>query len=93
MLEMMISSPVVRQAIQYQSAYFFSLAEAMVNRDAVWEMVLTQNFGMLRQARQFIDGSNIAEHLYGTVRIMASIMQVQRLEIAVLSFSNCPRTP
>jgi hypothetical protein len=43
---------------------------------------------ILRQALQFIDGSNITEHLHGAVRIMASIMQVQRLEIAVLSFSN-----
>jgi hypothetical protein len=45
MLEMMISSPVVRQAILCQGSYFFSLAREIFNRDAVWEAVLTQTFG------------------------------------------------
>ncbi|ORY56612.1 fungal-specific transcription factor domain-containing protein [Pseudomassariella vexata] len=88
-LEMMISSPVVRQATLCQSSYFFSLAQGMAN----WEAVLAQTrgaFGILRQSLQVIDGSgNITEHLHGAVRIMAGIMQVQRFEIAVLSFNNC----
>lgn len=91
-LEMMISSPVVRQATLCQSSYFFSLAGGIVSCDVVWETMLTQTkeaFGVLRHALQVIDGSNISEHLHGTVRIMASIMQVQRFEIAVLSFNNC----
>ena len=91
-LEMMISSPVVRQATLCQSAYFFSLARGTPNHDVVWETVLTQTrdaFGVLRQSLQVIDGSSIKEHLHGAVRIMASIMQVQRFEIAVLSFNNC----
>jgi hypothetical protein len=91
-LEMMISSPVVRQATLCQSSYFFSLTRGTANRDVVWETVLTQTrdaFGVLRQALQVIDGPGITEHLHGAVRIMTSIMQVQRFEIAILSFSNC----
>jgi C6 transcription factor Pro1 len=91
-LEMMISSPAVRRATLCQSSYFFSLARGTATHDVVWETVLTQTrdaFGILRQALQVISGSSIAEHLHGAVRVMASIMQVQRFEIAVLSFNNC----
>ncbi|KAK9482886.1 fungal-specific transcription factor domain-containing protein [Lipomyces starkeyi] len=90
-LEMMISS-VFRQATLCQSSYFFSLARGTASIDIVWETVLTESrdaFGVLRQALQVIEDSGVAEHLHGAVRIMASIMQVQRFEIAVLSFSNC----
>ncbi|KAF8852887.1 hypothetical protein BDZ45DRAFT_707235 [Acephala macrosclerotiorum] len=91
-LEMMISSPVVRNAIICQSSYFFSLARGTANHDVIWEKVLTQTrdaFEMLRQALEVIDGSDITEHMHGAVQIMASIMQVQRFEIAILSFNNC----
>ncbi|KAI0104542.1 fungal-specific transcription factor domain-containing protein [Daldinia grandis] len=91
-LEMMISSPVVRQATLCQSSYFFSLAQGTVNHDAVWETVLSQTrdaFGVLRQSLQVIDGSSITEHLHGAVRILASVMQMQRFEITVLCFDNC----
>lgn len=91
-LEMMISSPVVRQVTLCQSAYFFSLAREGVDRYAGWDTILTQTqaaFGVLRQALQVIDGSGITEHLHGAVRIMASIVQIQRFETAILSFNNC----
>jgi hypothetical protein len=90
-LEMMISSPVVRQATLCQSSYFFSLAQGIDNHE-VWDKVLTQTrdaFGVLRHALQLIDGSNITEHFHGAVRILTSIMQVQRFEVAVLSSNNC----
>lgn len=35
--ELMISSPVVRQATLCQSSYFFSLARGTANRDATWD--------------------------------------------------------
>jgi C6 transcription factor Pro1 len=76
-LEMMIKSPVVRQALICQSSFFFSLAHGVVDADILWETVLTQTrdaFGVLRQALQVIDGSDIVEHLHGAVRIMTSIM-------------------
>jgi hypothetical protein len=91
-LEMMMSSPVYIQATLCQSSYFFSLARGVGNHDEVWETVLTQTmdaFGVLRKALQVINGSCITEHLHGAVRILASIMQLQRFEIAVLSFNNC----
>jgi len=91
-LEMMMSSSVFRQTALCQSSYFFSLMRGTADCDVVWEKVLTQTrnaFGVLRRSLQYIEGSDIAEHLHGAVRIMASIMQVQRFEIAVLSFHNC----
>ncbi|KAK9369248.1 fungal-specific transcription factor domain-containing protein [Lipomyces kononenkoae] len=91
-LEMMISSPVFRGATICQSSYFFSLARGTANGSVLWETVLMQTrdaFGVLRSALQVINGSGITEHLHGAVRIMAGIMQVQRFEIAILSFNNC----
>lgn len=91
-LEMIISRPVVRQAVLCQSVYFFSLAQGTAaDCDLDWEKVLTQTgdaFGVLRQALQVIGGSGIAEHMHGAVRIMSSIMQLQCFEIAILSFHN-----
>ena len=91
-LEMMVSSPVVRQATLCQSSYYFSLARGMVNYDGAWEMVLTQTreaFTVLRQSLQVIDGPGITEHMHGAIRIMASIMQLLRFEVAARSFDNC----
>ncbi|KAI0423394.1 fungal-specific transcription factor domain-containing protein [Xylaria sp. FL1042] len=91
-LKMMMTSPVVRQATLCQSSYFFSLSRGATSGDPFWETVLTQTreaFEVLRQALQVISNSNITEHLHGAVRVMSSIMQVQRFEIAVLSLDNC----
>ena len=51
--------------------------------------VLTQTFGVLRQALQLLNSSAITDHFHGAVRILTSIMQVQRFEIAFLSFNKC----
>ncbi|KAI1806247.1 fungal-specific transcription factor domain-containing protein [Daldinia bambusicola] len=91
-LEMMISSPVVKRATLCQSSYFLSLAQENANHHAIWEMVLTQTkdaFGVLRESLQVISGSSIAEHLHGAVRIMASILQMQRFVVTILCFNNC----
>ncbi|KAK4937993.1 hypothetical protein LTR10_021482 [Elasticomyces elasticus] len=91
-LDMLISSPVVRQAALCQSSYFFSLARGTADREGAWDTVLKQTrdaFEVLRQSLQVIGNSSITEHLHGAVRILASIMQVQRFEIAILSFNNC----
>ncbi|KAI1387684.1 fungal-specific transcription factor domain-containing protein [Hypoxylon trugodes] len=91
-LEMMISSPVVRQATLCQSSYFFSLARGATHSNNAWEVVLCQTqdaFEVLRQSLQVIDGPSIAEHLHGAVRILSSIIQMQRFEVAILSFNNC----
>lgn len=91
-LELMIGSPVVRQATLCQSSYFFCLAQGTANRDILWETVLSQTrdaFGVLGQALQVIDSSGCKDQLHGAVRILTSIMQVQRFEIAISSFNNC----
>ncbi|KAJ4302975.1 hypothetical protein N0V90_001866 [Kalmusia sp. IMI 367209] len=92
LLEMMISSPVVRQATLCQGSFFFSLGRDTNNDELIWQTVLTQTaeaFETLRNALQYIGGTNITDHMHGTVRILASVMQVQRFEVAVLSFDNC----
>ena len=89
---MMLNSPVVRQAILCQSAYFFSLAQKASGSDISWETVLVQTgdaFDVLLQALQIISSSSVSQHLCGAVRIMAAIMQVQRFEVAISSFNNC----
>ncbi|RSL62889.1 hypothetical protein CEP54_005488 [Fusarium duplospermum] len=88
-LEMMISSAVVRQATRCQSSYFFSLAQG---QEADWKTVLKQTrdaFSMLGKSLQIIQGPNIMDHVHGAVRILASIMQLQRYETSLLSFDNC----
>ncbi|KAI1337102.1 fungal-specific transcription factor domain-containing protein [Xylariaceae sp. FL0016] len=91
-LEMMLSSPVLREITLCQSSYFFSLVQEPSNGDVLWETVLGQTrsaFNVLRQSLQVITGLGIAGHLHGAVRTLASIMQIQRFEISVSSFSNC----
>ena len=91
-LEMMISSPVVRQATLCQSSYYLSLARGTANYDGPWETVLAQTrdaFAVLRQSLLVIDGPAITEHMHGAVRIMASIVQLLRFEVAVRNFNNC----
>lgn len=91
-LELMIRSPVVRQATLCQSSYFLSLVQDTAGNNASWENTLTQTkdaFEILRKALQVIYDSDIKAHLHGAVRIMTSIMQVLRFEIAISSFSNC----
>ena len=58
----------------------------------IWDTALaqtTETFKVLRESLEVISASNIAEHLHGAVRILASVMQVQRFEIAVQSLDNC----
>lgn len=90
-LDMMIRSPVVRQAVLCQSSYFFSLSRELSVCNVVWDTVLTQTkeaFGVLRQALGVITEQGLEEHLHGAVRILASIMQVQRFDLAISSFEN-----
>lgn len=90
-VEMMMSSPVVRQATLFQSSYFFHLAMGETNRDGIWEQTVqktTEAFVVLRQALQAIDGRGIPDHPHGAARILASIMQIHRFEINISSFQN-----
>ncbi|KAK3658694.1 hypothetical protein LTR56_001565 [Elasticomyces elasticus] len=91
-LELMLKSPVVRQATLCQSSYYLSLTQGTTDHDGTWEVVLAQTrdaFQVLRQALQVLDRPGITEHMHGAVRILASIMQLQRFEVAIMSFDNC----
>ena len=91
-LDLMMSSPVVRLTALCQSSYFFSLALGTLDCDVAWQRMLGQTrdaFRMLRQSLQAVDELGIENHLHGAVRAVASIMQVQRFDIAVSSFENC----
>ncbi|KAJ5606694.1 hypothetical protein N7510_009475 [Penicillium lagena] len=90
-LEMTTTSPVIQQATLCQSSYFFSLTQGSSDCDAPFEAVLAKTrdaFEMMRKSIQYIGDSDITEHLHGAARIMTSIMQLHRFEVAVLSFSN-----
>lgn len=90
-LEMMIGSPIIRQALLCQSSFYLSLARKTTKCMGVWEMVLAQTrdaFSVLRQSLLVIDGPGITEHVHGAVRILAGIIQLQRFEVAVRSFDN-----
>lgn len=87
-----MSSPVLRQTVLCQSSFFFSLLTETTSDNVVWETVLNQTaeaFETLRKALQYVNKSDVAKHMHGAVRILGSILQVQRFEIAVLNFDNC----
>lgn len=90
-LEMIIKRPAVRQAILCQSFYFSVACGGAEVGDVNWEGVLTQAksaFWTLRESLNVIENLDIGENLGCTVRVMASIMQVHRFEISILSFEN-----
>lgn len=89
-LEMIMKRPAIRQAILCQSQYF-SVACGEVLGDSTWESVLKQaesTFYTLRESLRMIENLNFRENLGCAVRVIASILQVHRFEIAILSFEN-----
>ncbi|VUC22943.1 unnamed protein product [Clonostachys rosea] len=91
-LELMIRSPVVRQATLCQGCFFFCLAQGTDSREVICETVFSQvreAFKSLERAIQGMDGSNIVENSRGTVHVMASIVQMLHFEVAALTFENC----
>ena len=91
-LEMVFKSPAIRQAILCQASVFYALTLGTEDLHAVWETVIKHTgdaFAMLRQALQYRLENPIPSTPHCTVRIIAAIMQLQRFEIATLSFENC----
>jgi hypothetical protein len=90
-MELMLDSPVMRRATLCQSSYFFSIIHGS-NDPSLDELVGARTrdaFAMLQQTIQTLGVSDITEHLHGAAQILISIMQMQRFEIAVMSFQNC----
>ena len=100
MLELMLCSPLLRQATIGQSAYFLVMSRGRTGTsqspsEQDWEAILTETqnaFQLLRQSFQVIDGDRgeiVEKHIHGAVRIMTSILQIQRFETVVANFDNC----
>ncbi len=91
-LDLLLRSPVAQKSALCQSSYFFSLAREAAVNDGLWPTIMCQTraaFKMLRESLQIIEIAGVNTHLHGAVRILASILQVQRFDIAVSSFDNC----
>lgn len=90
-LELMIKSAVVRQATLCQSSYFFLLARGPADSVGDWEntaLKISAAFEVLRQALALITNVGVKAHMHGAARLMASVMQLQRFELAISSFDN-----
>lgn len=92
-LEMM-ARPAIRQVVLCQSVCYVSLALEDANdrdSDKTPDGLLARTadaFQVLRQALKIIEGLRIPEHVDCAVRILASIVQLQRFTINVLSLTN-----
>ena len=70
----------------------FSLALGTADCDVAFDRVLAQTrqaFESLGQSLQTISEKGVLENLHEAVRCLASIIQVQRFDIAVSDFENC----
>ncbi|KAK4497889.1 hypothetical protein PRZ48_010544 [Zasmidium cellare] len=91
-LELLLRSPVIRQATQCQSSYYLSLDQEALGPRSASEVLLDQTndtFDVLSHALQIIINQGITKHLAGAVRVLTSIMQLHRFEAAATSFDNC----
>lgn len=91
-LEMVLKSPAIRQAILCQASVFYSLTQGTQDLQAVWETVMKHTgdaFAMLRHALQVRLETPLLPTPHCSVRLIAAIIQLQRFEIATLSFQNC----
>ncbi|KAF2147995.1 hypothetical protein K461DRAFT_298101 [Myriangium duriaei CBS 260.36] len=91
-LDLLLRSPVIRQAMLCQSSYYLSLTQSTIESTISFDIVLAQTrdaFHILGQALSLIQTGGIANHIHGTVRIFTGIMQLQRFEVALSSFQNC----
>ncbi|KAL2839692.1 fungal-specific transcription factor domain-containing protein [Aspergillus pseudodeflectus] len=91
-MELMLNSPVMRQATLCQSSYFFSVIHGSsdcASLDALVGARTRDAFAMLRQSIQSIGDSDINEQLHDAARTLVSILQLQRFEVAIMSFQNC----
>jgi hypothetical protein len=78
-LDMLMTSAVVRKTALCQSTYLFSLALGTVDCDVAWNRVLTQTqeaFQMLRRSLQGLHERGVARNPRGAVKVLASVMQV-----------------
>ena len=91
-LDMILKSPAIRQACLCLSSLFFSLTQEADGTNTACETILSHAndaFSQLRRALQVRLDEGVPELPHFTVRLMASVIQLQRFEIATLNFDNC----
>lgn len=91
-LEMILSSPVVRQSVLCQSAYWLSQATRGAGEQRrIEESVNVPIHDALRvmgKALSIINASFVSQHLHGSARILTGIIQLQRFEAAQQQFNG-----
>ncbi|KAH7342554.1 fungal-specific transcription factor domain-containing protein [Rhexocercosporidium sp. MPI-PUGE-AT-0058] len=87
-LEMMLSSPVHQKTYLYQSSYFFTLAQENDQAQKEGQEARTSEVGVMPKKSNWLAQPTETD-VHGAVRVLASIMQVQRFDIAVSGFGNC----
>ncbi|KIX99397.1 uncharacterized protein Z520_04973 [Fonsecaea multimorphosa CBS 102226] len=92
-LDIMMTSPVVRQTALCQSSYFFSLALGVGGCPVAFQKLLRQTrdaFETLRQSLQALGerSGGTEQYLCEVVRTLAGVLQLQRFEMSVSNFEN-----
>jgi hypothetical protein len=91
-LEMILSSPVVRQSALCQSAYWLSQATGSAGEQQHVEnnvkVPIHNALRVMGQALSIINASFVSRHLHGSARILTSIVQMQRFEAALQHFDS-----
>lgn len=96
--DLVIQSQAVQQTTLCLSAYFFSLTFETASpgheecKIHSWKKLLEHSstaFRILEQELRILNEGGVQDHLPEAMRIMGSIIQLQRFEIAACSFENC----
>jgi hypothetical protein len=98
LLDIVMQSQAMEQTTLCLSSYFFSLAleAASSEHEAcnmfAWKKLLENSntaFRMLKQELEALNEGSLQDHLAEAVRIMGSIMQLERFETTACSYENC----
>ncbi|KAL7902846.1 fungal-specific transcription factor domain-containing protein [Trichoderma sp. SZMC 28014] len=91
-LDMILSSPVVRQSALCQSAYWFSQVTGSAGEQRRVEdnatVPIYDALRVLGHALSIINASFVSQHLNGSTRILTAIIQLQRFEAAQQHFDG-----
>lgn len=88
LLEMLLSSPLIRQSATCQSEFFMALTDGVTGH--IFEQFgvceqRTEIFSTMRQALQkLIDSKVLGEHIFGAARVMIGMIQWMHFELAIL---------
>lgn len=89
--DMLMSSPVFRQAAFCQTTYFYSLALGTAGCDLAWDRVFEQTkeaYEILRESLRTFSESGLKDRLSEAVRVLAGIMQLLCYDSALSGVAN-----